>query len=95
VRAYLNDLLDLRMIHWTLRLPFRNLLRFLTIGFLAPLFREQMRVEWTAADQRRFEHLFVFVAFVNRFIPRFLRHGGTYGLMADIRRRIRRQKNLI
>ncbi|MEV6556047.1 oxygenase MpaB family protein [Nocardia sp. NPDC051756] len=95
VGAYLDDLLNLRMIHWYLRLPFRNLLKFLTIGFLAPIFREQLRVEWSAADQRRFEHLFVFVAFVNRFIPRFLRHGGTYSLMADVRRRIRKQKNLI
>ncbi|MEU7142660.1 oxygenase MpaB family protein [Nocardia sp. NPDC046473] len=95
VRGYLDDLLNLRMIHWYLRLPFRNLLKFLTIGFLAPIFREQLQVEWTATDQRRFERLFVFVAFVNRFIPRFLRHGGTYGLMADVRRRIRKQKNLI
>lgn len=95
VRGYLDDLLNLRMIHWYLRLPFRNLLKFLTIGFLAPIFREQLQVEWSAADQRRFEHLFVFVAFVNRFIPRFLRHGGTYGLLADVRRRIRKQKNLI
>lgn len=95
VRDYLNDLLNLRMIHWYLRIPFRNLLKFLTIGFLAPIFREQLQVEWTATDQRRFEHLFVFVAFVNRFIPRFLRHGGTYSLMADVRRRIRKQKNLI
>ncbi|MFF3222246.1 oxygenase MpaB family protein [Nocardia suismassiliense] len=95
VRGYLNDLLELRMIHWYLRLPFRNLLKFLTIGFLAPIFREQLQVQWTATDQRRFEHLFVFVAFVNRFIPRFLRHGGTYTLLADVRRRIRKQRNLI
>ncbi|MFG1789884.1 oxygenase MpaB family protein [Nocardia sp. NPDC049149] len=95
VRAYLNDLLDLRMIHWSLRLPFRNLLRFLTIGFLAPLFRDQLGVEWTTTDQRRFNHLFVFVAFVNRFIPRFLRHSGTHTMMADVRRRIRHHKNLI
>ncbi|MFI6167135.1 oxygenase MpaB family protein [Nocardia sp. NPDC051052] len=95
VRDYLNDLLNLRMIHWSLRLPFRNLLKFLTIGFLAPIFREQLQVEWTSTDQRRFEHLFVFVAFVNRFIPRFLRHAGTHSLMADVRRRIRKQKNLI
>ncbi|MGW4842623.1 oxygenase MpaB family protein [Nocardia brasiliensis] len=95
VRSYLDDLLELRMIHWYLRLPFRNLLKFLTIGFLAPVFREQLRVEWTAADQRRFEHLFVFVAFVNRFIPRFVRHGGTHALMADVRRRIHKHKNLI
>ncbi|MGI5222894.1 oxygenase MpaB family protein [Nocardia sp. CA-290969] len=95
VRAYLDDLLNLRMIHWYLRIPFRGLLRFLTIGFLAPYFREQMQVEWTAADQRRFENLFLFVGFVNRFIPRFLRHGGSHTLMADIRRRIKKQKNLI
>ncbi|WP_280235564.1 oxygenase MpaB family protein [Nocardia cyriacigeorgica] len=95
VRGYLDDLLNLRMIHWYLRIPFRGLLRFLTIGFLAPYFREQLRVEWTDADQRRFEHLFLFVGFVNRFIPRFLRFGGSYALMADLRRRIRKQKNLI
>ncbi|QIS06342.1 DUF2236 domain-containing protein [Nocardia brasiliensis] len=95
VRSYLDDLLELRMIHWYLRLPFRKLLKFLTIGFLAPIFREQLQVEWTATDQRRFEHLFVFVAFVNRFIPRFIRHGGTHSLMADVRRRIRKHKNLI
>ncbi|MFI9510519.1 oxygenase MpaB family protein [Nocardia sp. NPDC052566] len=95
VRGYLDDLLNLRMIHWYLRLPFRNLLKFLTIGFLAPIFREQLRIEWTPADQRRFEHLFVFVAFVNRFIPRFLRHGGTHVLMADVRRRIRTQRKLL
>ncbi|MGV9614844.1 oxygenase MpaB family protein [Nocardia xishanensis] len=95
VRSYVDDLLNLRMIHWYLRLPFRNLLKFLTIGFLAPYFREQMQLEWTAADQRRFEHLFVFVGFVNRFIPRFLRHGGSLALMADLRRRIRKEKNLV
>lgn len=95
VRAYLDDLLNLRMIHWYLRLPFRNLLKFLTIGFLAPYFKEQLRVEWTDADQRRFEHLFLFVGFVNRFIPRFLRFAPTYGLMRDLRRRIRKNKSLI
>ncbi|MEV0249066.1 oxygenase MpaB family protein [Nocardia sp. NPDC050712] len=95
VRSYLDNLLNLRMIHWYLRLPFRNLLKFLTIGFLAPHFREQLQVRWTDADQRRFEHLFVFVGFVNRFIPRFLRHSPSYTLVADVRRRMRKSKNLI
>ncbi|SLH94368.1 FadD27 [Mycobacteroides abscessus subsp. abscessus] len=94
-RAEFDDLLNLRMIHWSLRLPFRNLLKFLTTGFLAPYFREQMGLEWTAADQRRFEHLFLFVGFVNRFIPRFVRHGGSHLLMADLKRRKRRGKNLV
>ncbi|MGN2635779.1 oxygenase MpaB family protein [Nocardia takedensis] len=95
VRAYVDDLLNLRMIHWYLRIPFRGLLKFLTIGFLAPHFREQMQVKWTEADQRRFEHLFVFVGFVNRFIPRPLRFGGTYTMMADIRRRLKGNKQLV
>lgn len=95
VRAYLDDLLNLRMIHWYLRLPFRNLLKFLTTGFLAPHFREQMGLAWSEADQRRFQHLFVFVGFVNRFIPRFLRHGGSHALMTDLRRRLRKTKPLV
>jgi hypothetical protein len=35
------------------------------------------------------------VAFVNRFLPKFVRQGGSYLLLADVRRRIRRRRNLI
>jgi uncharacterized protein (DUF2236 family) len=94
-RAYLMDLVNLRMIGWPLRLVFGNLLTFLTVGFLPPLFREQLRVEWNDDDRRRFEHLFVFVSFVNRFLPRFVRHGASYVLMRDIRRRIGTGRALI
>lgn len=62
---------------------------------IAPHFREQMRLDWTDSDQRRFENLFVFVGFVNRFVPRFIRHGGSHALMADIRRTVRKDKGLI
>ncbi|MEV6073265.1 oxygenase MpaB family protein [Nocardia sp. NPDC052001] len=95
VRAYIDDLLHLRMIHWYLRLIFGGLLRFLTAGYLAPHFREAMGVEWTATDQRRFEHLFVFVGFVNRFVPKFLRFAGTKSMMRDVQRRMRKQAALI
>ncbi|MFC7446957.1 oxygenase MpaB family protein [Rhodococcus daqingensis] len=95
VRAYLMDLVNLRMIAWPLRLAFGDLLTFLTVGFLPPLFREQLGVEWSEDDRRRFEHLFVFVSFVNRFLPRFVRHGANYVLMRDIRRRIRAGSKLI
>ncbi|MBP1162749.1 MULTISPECIES: oxygenase MpaB family protein [Rhodococcus] len=95
VRAYLMALVNLRMIGWPLRLVFGNLLTFLTVGFLPPLFREQLRVEWNEDDRRRFEHLFVFVSFVNRFLPRFVRHGANYVLMRDIRRRIGAGRALI
>ncbi|BCK58666.1 oxygenase MpaB family protein [Nocardia wallacei] len=95
VHAYIDDLLHLRMIHWYLRILFGGLLRFLTAGYLPPYFREQMGIEWSAADQRRFEHLFLFVGFVNRFIPKFIRFFGTKTMMRDVRRRLRRQRALI
>ncbi|MCX4098226.1 oxygenase MpaB family protein [Nocardia sp. alder85J] len=95
IRAYVADLLHLRMIPWYLRVTFGGLLRFLTVGYLAPHFREQMQVRWSAADQRRFDNLFLFVGFVNRFIPRFVRTMGTHSMMADVRRRMRKHKALI
>ncbi|MGW4636298.1 oxygenase MpaB family protein [Nocardia sp. NPDC004415] len=94
-RAYIDDLVHLRMIHWSLRILFGSLLEFLTAGFLPPHFRDEMGIEWGESDQRRFEHLFLFVGFVNRFIPKFIRFAGTHAMMRDVRRRIRKQKALI
>ena len=95
VRTYLLDLIDLRMINPLLALPFRPLLKFLTVGFLAPVFREALGVTWGPARQRCFERLFLFVAFVNRFLPGFIRQGGSHVLLADVRRRSRRQRRLV
>lgn len=95
VRTYLLDLIDLRMINPVLALPFRPLLKFLTVGFLAPVFREALGVTWGPARQRWFERLFLFVAFVNRFLPGFIRQGGSHVLLADVRRRSRRQRRLV
>lgn len=95
IRAYVDDLLNLRMIPWYLRVLFGGLLKFLTAGFLGPYFRTQLDVDWTPTDQRRFEHLFLFVGFVNRFIPKFIRSAPTYTVMWDVRRRIRKNKPLI
>jgi uncharacterized protein (DUF2236 family) len=95
VRRYLQDLVDLKMVNPLLRLPFRPLLKFLTVGFLAPVFRDALGVSWSDAKQQRFERLFLLVAFANRFLPLFLRQGGSYVLLADVRRRARRQKPLL
>lgn len=95
VGPYLHDLIDLQMINPLLRLPFHRLLKFLTTGFLAPVFREALGVSWSDGKQRRFEWLFLFVAFVNRFVPPFIRQGGSQVLLADVRRRVRRQRALI
>jgi uncharacterized protein (DUF2236 family) len=95
VRNYLHDLINLRMITVLLRPVSVPLLRFLTVGFLAPVFREALQVTWTAGQQRRFEYLFLIVAFVNRFLPKFIRQGGSYLLLADVHSRIRHRRNLI
>jgi uncharacterized protein (DUF2236 family) len=95
VAGYLRDLLDLRMISPVLGLPFRPLLKFLTVGFLAPVFREAMGVHWSDFRQDLFERLFLLVAFLNRFLPVFVRQGGSYVLLADVRRRVRRQRALV
>jgi uncharacterized protein (DUF2236 family) len=95
VRAYLHDLLDLSMINPVLALPFRPLLKFLTAGFLAPRFREALDVPWGPRRQWLFESLFLTVAFVNRFLPVFIRQGGSHVLLADVRRRVRTGRPLI
>lgn len=95
VKGYLDDLLNLRMVSGVLRLLFGPLLHFLTVGFLAPVFRDAMGVQWSAVDQRRFQNLFLFVAFVNQFLPRSVRQGGSRHLLRMVRKRIKRHKPLI
>lgn len=95
VGDYLHDLLNLRMINPVLALPFRPLVKFLTAGFLAPVFREAMGLRWSGFRQRQFERLFLLVAFVNRFIPVFIRQGGTFVLLTDVRRRVRAHRALV
>ncbi|HET7739866.1 MAG TPA: oxygenase MpaB family protein [Mycobacterium sp.] len=95
VRGYLMDLIGLKMINPILRLPFRPLLKFLTAGFLAPVFRDALGLSWGRGRQWWFEQLFLFVAFVNRFLPVFVRQGGSYVLLADVRRRVRADRSLL
>jgi len=95
VRGYLTDLINLKMITPVLRPGNVTLLRFLTTGFLAPVFRDALGVPWSDARQRWFERLFLLLAFVNRFLPQFIRQGGSYVLLYDIRRRARLGKRLL
>lgn len=91
----LSDLINLLMINPVVALPFRPLLKFLTIGFLAPVFRDALGVRWSKGKQRRFEWLFLLVAFANRFLPVFIRQGGSHIVLADMRRQVRAHSSLV
>jgi uncharacterized protein (DUF2236 family) len=95
VRDYLLDLINLRMINPLLGLPHRPLLKFLTVGFLAPVFRDALGVRWGNGRQRLFEWLFLLVAFVNRFLPVFIRQAGSHIVLADVRRRSRAHRSVV
>jgi uncharacterized protein (DUF2236 family) len=95
VRDYLRDLVGLKMINPVLGLPFRPLVKFLTAGFLAPVFRDALGLGWGPTRQFSFEMLFLVVAFANRFLPVFIRQGGSYLLLVDVRRRVAANKRLI
>ena len=95
VQTYLQDLLNLVMINPVLRLSMRPLLKFLTAGFLAPVFRDALGLGWGSGRQFVFERLFLTVAFANRFLPEFVRQGGSLLLLADVRRRIRTHRRLV
>lgn len=95
VGGYVLDLINLRMINPLLRLPFRPLLKFLTTGFLAPVFRDPLGLSWGPLRQQLFERMFLIVAFANRFLPGFIRQGGTHLLLADVRMRVRRHRRLV
>src|SRR5690242_1530792 len=59
------------------------------------VFRDAMGLRWSESRQRLFEFLFLLVAFVNRFLPVFIRQGGSHVLLADVRRRARAHRALV
>jgi uncharacterized protein (DUF2236 family) len=75
------------------RLDDVNLL--ITTGFLPQRFRDEMRLPWDAAKQRRFDRLIAFLRGVNRLLPRFVRQFPFNVLLWDVDRRIRTGRPLV
>jgi uncharacterized protein (DUF2236 family) len=69
VRDYLYRLMMLDYLPRPFSAAFGPLNRFLTIGFLPPPFREQMRLPWSERDQRTFGFLTRTIASANRLLP--------------------------
>ena len=95
IRSFLTDLMELRFAHEpmrTLMVPFH---RFMTIGFLPPRFRQEMRVRWTARQERRFRRVTRTIGAIVRRLPRPVQEFPFNLYLRDVRRRIRTGRRLV
>jgi uncharacterized protein (DUF2236 family) len=95
VRRYLDDLTMLRFLPAVLRVPFALPHKFITVGFLPPRFREEMRYSWSPRSQRWFERITKVVGAVAARLPRPLREFPFNVYLWDLRRRIKRGTPLV
>jgi uncharacterized protein (DUF2236 family) len=89
VRDYLDRLIMLDYLPAPLSAALGPASRFLTTGFLAQPFRDQMQLPWTARDQRQFESLTRLLAAGHRLLPPPLRRFPFNAYLLDLRVRIR------
>jgi uncharacterized protein (DUF2236 family) len=99
VRDYLYPIAAGRMRGVALPRPLQRLsdsfALLITTGFLPQRFRDQMRLPWDAAKQRRFDRLMAVLRTVNRLLPRFVRQFPFNVLLWDVDRRIRTGRPLV
>ncbi|WP_369830667.1 oxygenase MpaB family protein [Mycobacterium sp. ACS1612] len=67
----------------------------ITTGFLPQRFRDEMRLEWNAARQRRFDRTIRVLRFLNNLMPRFVRQFPFNVLLKDLDWRIRTGRPLV
>ena len=94
-RDYLLGLASLRFLGFPLDRILGPAHRFLTTGFLPPLFRDQLGLAWSPRRQRRFERIKVGLRVVNRLLPRPIREFPWNLVERDTRRRIRRHQSIV
>ncbi len=73
VRRYLYDMATLRFLPRPVSLLNGRFNLWLTTGFLPPEFRDAMGLEWSPADQRRFDRFIAVLAATRRPVPAALR----------------------
>ncbi|MGZ4525438.1 MAG: oxygenase MpaB family protein [Mycobacterium sp.] len=72
-----------------------NFALLITTGFLPQRFRDEMRLPWDAARQRRFDRLMAVLRTANRMLPPFVRQFPFNVLLWDVDRRIRTGRPLV
>lgn len=99
VREYLYPIAVGRMPGVTLPGPVQRWLDsfglLITAGFLPQRFRDEMRFEWDAVKQRRFDRLMAVLRTVNNLMPRFVRKFPFNVLLWDLDRRIKSGRPLV
>jgi uncharacterized protein (DUF2236 family) len=99
VRDYLYPIAAARMRGMTLPLPLRRLPEgvalLITTGFLPQRFRDEMRLPWDVAKQRRFDRLMAVLRAVNHVMPRVVRQFPFNVLLWDMDRRIKAGSPLV
>lgn len=99
VRDYLYPIAASRMRGMSLPGPLQRrserLALLITTGFLPQRFRDEMRLPWDAAKQRRFDRLMSVLQMGNNLMPRFVRGFPFNVLLWDVDRRIRTGRPLV
>ncbi|WP_083865088.1 oxygenase MpaB family protein [Nocardia brevicatena] len=94
-RVYFNRLIDLTMVSWPLRIMSARFHRFVVTGVVPRHLRDQMLMEWTEKDQRRFDRLMRTIGAVVRRLPKPLRMFPMNYYLWDLRKRMRKGKPLV
>ncbi len=68
---------------------------FITTGFLPQRFRDEMRLPWNEAKQRRFNRVMAGLGRINNLMPRFLRRFPFNWMLKDLDWRIRTGRPLV
>jgi uncharacterized protein (DUF2236 family) len=95
VRRYLHALTRLTFLPRPISFLFGGFSQFVTTGFLPEVFRREMRYEWSAKDQRRFDRLTSTVGALTRHLPRVVRAFPFNVYLRDLRFRIRHDLRIV
>lgn len=95
VRKYLYKVASVQFLPRWLSLPLGPFNRFITTGFLPPVFRDAMRLPWSQRQQRWFDRLVAVLGVVVRAQPKTLRQFPFNWALWDMRRRIKSGRPLV
>jgi uncharacterized protein (DUF2236 family) len=95
VRKHLRGVAAMAFLPAPLRLIAGRFNLFATAGFLPAEFRSQMRLSWTAGQQRRFEWLLTALRLADRVIPREVWLLGYDLYLRDMRARARHGRRIV